>query len=117
MVFQIQSPFGVGIKDPTARAFVTNGGTADPVFISGDYQKDGVFAVSNDTNLGTVTIKNGNTVVPSGTEVAKGTTLTLTATPKTGKVFKKWSDGKTDATISVVASGDPQAFMAFFAGE
>ena len=117
MVFQIQSPFGVGIKDPTARAFVTNGGTADPVFISGDYQKDGVFAVSNDTNLGTVTIKNGNTVVPSGTEVAKGTTLTLTATPAQGKTFKKWSTGQTAATINIVTTGDPMYFTAIFSGE
>ena len=117
MVFQIQSPFGVGIKDPSARAFVTNGGVTEDVFFSGDYTKDGVYVTSNDTELGTVAIKNGETAVQSGEEFVKGTTLTLTATPATGKVFKKWSNGQTDATISVVTTGDPMYFTAIFAGE
>ena len=117
IIFQIQTIAGCMVRNIIKSNFVTNGGVIENNYVSGDYNKDSFIAIPNDATLGTVVIKNGNTVVESGTEVAKGTTLTLTATPKTGKVFKKWSDGKTDATISVVASGDPQAFMAFFAGE
>ena len=114
MVFQIQSPFGVGVKDPSARAFVTNGGTAEQVFISGDYQKDGIFATPSNAELGSVTIKNSSEIIENGTEVAKGTTLTLTATAKDGKKFKKWSTGQTTATINIVTTGDPMYFTAIF---
>lgn len=115
MVFQIQSLFGCVIKDPTARAFVTNGGATEDVDTdSGDYQKDGVYVVSSDTSLGKVAIKNGDTDVESGDEIVAGTTLTLTATAETGGEFVKWSTGATETTINVVATGDPMYVTAIF---
>jgi len=117
MVFQIQSLFGVVIKDPTARAFVTNGGTDEGTFDSGDYQADAVTVTANDSTLGTVSIKNGDTPVENGSEVDPGVTLTLTATPAQGKSFVKWSNGQTAATINIVTTGDPMYFTAIFAGE
>lgn len=117
MVFQIQSLFGTVLVDITSRAFVTNGGVNEGVFDSGDYQKDAVTVTANDSKLGTVTIKNGNTPVENGSEVEPGVTLTLTATPATGKTFVKWSNGQTNATINIVTTGDPMYFTAIFAGE
>ena len=81
LVMQIQGIFGFMLVDPTARAFVTNGGAAEMSFNSGDYTKDAVYVTANDATLGDVVIKKGQETIPSGTEVAKGTTLTLTATP------------------------------------
>ena len=117
LVMQIQGIFGFMLVDPTARAFVTNGGAAEMSFNSGDYTKDAVYVTANDATLGDVVIKKGQETIPSGTEVAKGTTLTLTATPKTGKNFVKWSNGQTAATINIVATGDPMAIVAVFSGE
>ena len=117
LVMQIQGIFGFMLVDPTGRAFVTNGGAAEMEFNSGDYTKDAVYVTSNDTTLGTVVIKNGATPVPSGTEVAKGTVLTLTATPATGKSFVKWSNGSTDNPATIVATGDPMAIVGIFSGE
>ena len=117
LVMQIQGIFGFMLVDPTARAFVTNGGAAEMSFNSGDYTKDAVYVTANDDTLGDVVIKNGQETIESGTEVAKGTTLTLTATPKTGKKFVKWSNGQTSATINIVATGDPMAIVAVFSGE
>ena len=117
LVMQIQGIFGFMLVDPTARAFVTNGGAAEMEFNSGDYTKDAVYVTANDATLGDVVIKNGQETIESGTEVAKGTTLTLTATPKTGKNFVKWSNGQTATTINIVATGDPMAIVAVFAGE
>jgi hypothetical protein len=117
LVMQIQGIFGFMLVDPTGRAFVTNGGAAEMEFNSGDYTKDAVYVTSNDTTLGTVVIKNGETPVPSGTEVAKGTVLTLTATPATGKHFVKWSNGSTDNPATIVATGDPMAIVGIFSGE
>ena len=123
-VFQIQGIFGFMIEDPSARAFVTNGGTAEMEFNSGDYTKDAVYAVANADKdgkaMGTVTIKNGQETVESGTEVAKGTTLTLTAAPRAAAQgvkateFVKWSNGQTTATINIVATGDPMSITAIF---
>lgn len=117
LVMQIQGIFGFMLVDPTARAFVTNGGAAEMTFNSGDYTKDAIYVTSNDTEKGTVAIKNGNDDVESGTEVAKGTTLTLTATAKTGYQFVKWSNGSTANPTSIVATGDPMAITALFSGE
>jgi len=116
-VMQIQGIFGFMIEDPSSRAFVSNGGTAEMTFNSGDYTKDAVFVTSNDEALGTVAITNGSTPVESGTEVPKGTTLTLTATPKTGKTFVTWSNGSTANPATIVTTGDPMAIVGIFSGE
>ncbi len=117
LVMQIQGIFGCMIVDPTSRAFVTNGGSAELAFQSGDYMKDAVYVTSNDTTKGTVAIANGSNPVESGTEVAKGTTLTLTATPKDGYKFVKWSNGSTANPTTIVATGDPMAITGVFAAE
>lgn len=124
LVMQIQGIFGFMLVDPTARAFVTNGGAAEMSFNSGDYTKDAVYVVANADKdgkaMGTVTIKNGQEPVESGTEVAKGTTLTLTAAPRAAAQgvkateFVKWSNGQTTATINIVATGDPMSITAIF---
>ena len=114
IIFQIQTIAGCMVRNIVKSNFVTNGGTIENTYTSGDYNKDAFVAIANDESKGEVSILNGSTPVVSGSEVEKGTTLTLTAEPKTGYVFDKWSDGRTTATISVVATGDPQGFVAFF---
>ena len=118
LVMQIQGIFGFMLVDPTSRAFVTNGGAAEMEFNSGDYTKDAIYVTSSNEELGTVAIKNGEDTVESGTEVAKGTTLTLTATPVNGKgKFVKWSNGTTDNPATIVANGNPMAIVGIFSGE
>lgn len=110
--FQIQMIAGCRILRINAANFVTNGGTIENTYFSGDYQKDSFTAVPNDATMGSVTVSPA----PTNGEYAKGTTLTLTATAKTGFRFVKWS-GATDATTataSVVTNGTPQAAVAIF---
>ena len=124
LVMQIQGIFGFMLVDPTARAFVTNGGAAEMSFNSGDYTKDAVYVTANidgdGAAMGTVAITSGGQTIPSGTEVAKGTTLTLTATARQAATgvkatqFVKWSTGATTASINVVATGDPMSITAIF---
>lgn len=126
LVMQIQGIFGFMLVDPTARAFVTNGGAAEMTFNSGDYTKDAIYATANTDKdgkaMGTVVIKNGSDTVESGDEVAKGTVLTLTATAREADAtagvkattFVKWSNGQTTATINVTATGDPMSITAIF---
>ncbi len=57
----------------------------------------------------TLTVKSNNTAygtVSGGGDYETGTTATLTATPKTGYKFVKWSDGNTSATRTVTVSAD-----------
>lgn len=126
LVMQIQGIFGFMLVDPTARAFVSNGGAAEMTFNSGDYTKDAIYATANTDKdgkaMGTVVIKNGSDTVESGDEVAKGTVLTLTAKARTADAdagvkattFVKWSNGQTAATINVTATGDPMSITAIF---
>ena len=113
--FQIQTIAGCRIKRIIPSCFVTNGGAIEDKYWSGDYQKDAVYATPNDATLGTVAMKKAdNTPVASGTEVVKGTTLTVTATPKDGAEFVKWSNGSTANPTSIVTTGDPMAITALF---
>ena len=110
--FQIQMIAGCRILRINAANFVTNGGTIESTYWSGDYQKDSFTAVPNNATYGSVSVSPE----PTNGEYAKGTTLTLTATPKTGYKFVKWTGAtdSTNATTNVVTSGQPQAAVAIF---
>ena len=112
ILFQVQGIFGCRILRIDPAHFVTNGGTIEGTYYSGDYQKDSFTVASNDTTKGTVAISPA----PVNGEYAKGTTLTLTATANTGFKFVKWT-GATDATTasaSVVKKSGPEAAIAIF---
>ena len=63
--------------------------------------------------MGTVAV----TPAPVNGEYAKGTTLTLTATPKEGYKFVRWqgASNATTATANVVTKGQPESAVAVFA--
>jgi len=112
VTFQVQGIYGCRILRINAANFVTNGGTIESTYFSGDYQKDSFTVASSDTTKGTVAI---SPAAVNG-EYALGTTLTLTATAKTGYKFVKWT-GATDATTaqaSVVKKAGPEAAIAIF---
>lgn len=112
VTFQVQGIYGCRILRVNAANFVTNGGTIESTYFSGDYQKDSFTVASSDETMGTVAI---SPAAENG-EYALGTTLTLTATAKTGFKFVKWT-GATDATTasaSVVKKSGPEAAIAIF---
>ena len=113
ITFQIQGVFGTRILRINAANFVTNGGTIEDKYWSGDYQKDSFTVVANDSAMGTVAVSPA----PVNGEYAKGTTLTLTATPKEGFKFVKWqgASNATTATANVVTKGQPESAVAIFA--
>ena len=58
------------------------------------------------TENGTLTVKNGETVVTDGTEVAEGTQLNITATPTTGFKLATLTNGKNPiSNNSIVVEG------------
>lgn len=112
ITFQVQGIFGCRILRVNAANFVTNGGTIESTYFSGDYQKDSFTAVANDSTMGTVSVSPA----ASNGEYALGTTLTLTAAPKQGYKFVKWT-GATEATTlvaSVVKKNGPEVAVAIF---
>ena len=110
--FQIQGIFGCRILRIEAPFFVTNGGVIQDKYWSGDYTKDSFTAVPNDATMGSVAVSPS----PVNGEYAKGTTLTLTATAKTGYHFVKWAGATnaTTATANVVTKGQPESAVAIF---
>ena len=54
----------------------------------------------------TVNVSGQGTVEPSGGSYAAGTVVTLTATPKDGWIFSKWSTGETDPVITVTMNSN-----------
>ena len=112
ITFQIQGVFGTRILKINAADFVTNGGTIEDKYWSGDYQKDSFTALPNDTKMGSVAVSPA----PVDGEYAKGTTLTLTATPKQGYKFVKWMGAcnATTTTANVVTKGQPESAVAIF---
>ena len=55
-------------------------------------------------------------VAPASTEVERGASVTLTATPLSGYKFSQWDDGNTDNPRTVVAEAD-KTYTASFAEE
>ena len=110
--FQIQGIFGCRILRIEAPFFVTNGGVIQDKYWSGDYTKDSFTAVPNDATMGSVAVSPS----PVNGEYAKGTTLTLTATAKTGYHFVTWAGATnaTTATANVVTKGQPESAVAIF---
>ena len=110
--FQVQGIFGTRILRIEAPYFCTNGGSIEDKYWSGDYLKNSFTVVANDAKMGTVAVS------PAATkgEYAKGTTLTLTATPKEGYKFVKWmgASNATTATANVVTKGQPESAVAIF---
>ena len=115
ITFQIQGVFGTRILKINAANFVTNGGTIEDKYWSGDYQKDSFTALPNNAAYGSVTVSPA----PVDGEYAKGTTLTLTATPKAGYKFVRWQGAcnATTATANVVTKGQPESAVAIFEAE
>ena len=112
ITFQIQGIFGTRILRIEAPFFCTNGGTIEDKYWSGDYQKDSFTVVANNAEYGVVAVSPA----PVNGEYAKGTTLTITATPKTGYKFVRWmgASNATTATANVVTKGQPESAVAIF---
>lgn len=110
--FQIQGIFGTRILRIEAPFFCTNGGTIEDKYWSGDYTKDSFTALPNDSTLGSVSVSPA----PVDGEYAKGTTLTLVATPKANAHFVKWmgATNATTATANVITKGQPESAVAIF---
>lgn len=102
IVYQVQSAQGCRIRQITGDKLCVSSGTNTPLdALNGDYQNDSI-SLKFDSEVFTSVIKS-----PDKTNYAAGETVTLTATPKAGKVFKKWSDNVTINPRTIVTEGSP----------
>ncbi len=113
VVFQIQSIQGTRVFNPLASAFVISDGSIAENVINGDYENSKLVITLDGGGEGAKVTVNGEDY-DEVQEFAPNTILTLVAVPGTGKVFDRWSNGKTTATINVTATGMPMALTAFF---
>ena len=111
--FQVQSVQGTRVLNVNSSVFCMSNGSLVYRSLAGDYTKDTFAVSSNNTAWGTVTV---NGAAPDNThDYPQGTTLTLVATAvENAGVFVKWSNGATNATITVVTTGQPDAITAIF---
>lgn len=113
IVWQVQSIQGCRITNILPTAFVVNNASVVNTLVPGDYQKDTVTVLANDSSLGTVTV-NGST--PDNTKnYTDGTALKLKATPSGSNTFVRWSNGAITPEIDIVTNGQPMTFVATFA--
>lgn len=102
IVYQVQSAQGCRIRQITGDKLCVSSGTNTPLdALNGDYQNDSI-SLKFDSEVFTSVTKS-----PDKTNYAAGETVTLTATPKEGKVFKKWSDNVTINPRTIVTEGMP----------
>lgn len=111
VIFQIQSIQGTRLMNPLPSAFVMSDGGIQPNSVTGDYDNS-FLTVNADATQGSVTV-NGE-AYDEPLEFAANDVVTLEATAKAGYKFSNWSNGKTDAKITLVATGMPQAITALF---
>lgn len=111
VIFQIQSIQGTRLMNPLPSAFVMSDGGIQPNNINGDYDNS-FLTVTADSKMGSVTVNGEAYTKPK--EFAANDIITLEAKPAEGYVFTNWSNGKTDAKITITANGMPMAITALF---
>lgn len=116
--FQIQSLQGAGIKNPFKYAFcMSDGNLASTEYVAGDFDNTNlvVTVVDTDGNAvtdGKVSVNGVDYTKPVETSINQ--VLTLTATDGSTNKFSHWSNGKTEKTISLTATGMNMGITAFF---
>lgn len=112
--FQIQSIQGAGIKNPFKYAFcMSNGTLASSEYVAGDFDNTNlVVTIAGDKTDATVKVNSTKYAKPVETTVNQ--ILTLEAVDGTTSKFVNWSNGKTDKTIQLTATGMNMGITAFF---
>lgn len=112
--FQIQSIQGAGIKNPFKYAFcMSNGTLASSEYVAGDFDNTNlVVTIAGDKTDATVKVNSTKYTKPVETTVNQ--ILTLEAVDGTTSKFVNWSNGKTDKTIQLTATGMNMGITAFF---
>jgi len=111
VIFQVQSIQGARVLNPLSNAFAMTSGNIVENLISGDYTNSKL-VVTCDAKEGSVTVNGEDYTEPQ--EFGVNDVITLAATAKSGYTFAGWSNGKTEASISIVATGMPMAITALF---
>lgn len=111
VIFQIQSIQGARLMNPLANAFCVSNGDIKENVISGDYSNSRLI-IEFDKAKGSVEV-NGEAY----TEVKEfnpNSIVTIKATAKSGYKFVQWSNGKTDAQITITTTGMPTVLTPVF---
>lgn len=112
--FQIQSIQGAGIKNPFKYAFCMSDGTlASSEYVAGDFDNTNL-VVTIAGNKTDATVKVNSTTYTKPVETTVNQILTLEAVDGTTSKFVNWSNGKTDKTIQLTATGMNMGITAFF---
>lgn len=115
--YQVQSVQGTRVLQVGANKFCMTDATLTATPGAGDYTKNTFDFMSNNTTYGTVAATTSAGSVTTGSEVAAGTVVTLTASAESGGQFLRWSNGQTADTITVAAPNQPFAIVAIFAAQ
>lgn len=112
--FQIQSIQGAGIKNPFKYAFaMSDGSLASNEYIAGDYDNTNlVVTIAGDTTDGKVKVNGTEYKKPVETSINQ--VITLVAEDGATSKFVNWSNGKTDKSIQLTATGMNMGITAFF---
>lgn len=116
VIFQIQSIQGTRIMNPLPSAFVMSNGSIAENVINGDYTNSKLVVTLDGADAAAKVQVNGEDY-DEPAEFAPNALITLKAVEGTAeghKVFKQWSNGKTDKEITITATGMPMAITAFF---
>jgi hypothetical protein len=116
VIFQIQSIQGTRIMNPLPSAFVMSDGSIAENVINGDYTNSKLVVTLDGADAAAKVQVNGEDY-DEPAEFAPNALITLKAVEGTAeghKVFKQWSNGKTDKEITITATGMPMAITAFF---
>ena len=116
VIFQIQSIQGTRIMNPLASAFVMSDGSIAENVINGDYTNSKLVVTLDGADAAAKVQVNGEDY-DEPAEFAPNALITLKAVEGSAdghKVFKQWSNGKTEKEITITATGMPMAITAFF---
>lgn len=118
--FQIQSIQGAGVKVPYKHSFcMSDGNLANPDLVAGDFTNTNLVVTLAKANVQDEGAIDGKVQV-NGTEYKKpvettiNQILSLVATDGTNYKFVSWSNGSTEKTLQLTATGMNMGLTAFF---
>lgn len=112
--FHVQSATGTRVRFIESDCLCINdqSSVADETLL-GDFQKATLVASANDPEKGSVTYTGADDL----TDLPAESAITLTAIPKPGFKFEKWSDDVTVNPRLVITNGTPRSYQAVFVAE
>lgn len=112
-ILQPKAAHGTRVFRVDKKHFAITDGSLKPSALAADYYYSNLSLFPSDVTLGKIQV-NGADLTDPTKDYEVGTNVTIKAVALDGATFEKWSNGSTDAEITLTVGAQPLALVAIF---